>query len=238
MQNFFHANTSKHREACKKASVVLGAIFAVPVLLSFMSLILQTRLWSQTGFVAIRLCIAGGCVALWMLISFAAYAITETAARRITRSTYFEIQGSSLILSRYSGKIHSDISKTQRRLWVIPLENMKAELKNGKITFHGDIRYYEGDSEWLGYHIKRGKPEFDNWWLNSNGYTAVSSVRLPSCFARQGFILKCCRIAQKKQLRLAEQKKLIAVKPSAPRIIKRPIKRRIYTELPTFDRKW
>ena len=72
MQNFFHANTSKHREACKKASVVLGAIFAVPVLLSFMSLILQTRLWSQAGFVTVRLCKAAGCLALWMLISIAA----------------------------------------------------------------------------------------------------------------------------------------------------------------------
>lgn len=238
MQNFFHANTSKHRDAFKKASVVLSAFFSLPVLLSFMSLILQPRQWSQTGFVAVRLCIAVGCVAVWMLICFIAYAITETSARRITRSTYFEIQSGSLILSRYSGKIYGDTGGTQRKLWIIPLDNMKSELKNGRVVFSGDIRLYEGDSERLGYHIKQGKPEFDNWWLNSNGYTKVCSVRLPACFARQGFILKCCRVAQKKQLRLAEQKKLTAKKTNIPRTIKRPVKRRIYTELPTFDRKW
>lgn len=42
---------------CTKASIAIGAVLALPALLSLMSLILQTRNWRTEGFVAARLAI-------------------------------------------------------------------------------------------------------------------------------------------------------------------------------------
>lgn len=62
---------------------------------------------------------------------------------------------------------------------------MKLSVKKGRLVFTGKIRCYEGDSDRLGYHIRQGKPEFDSWWLNENGFREISSLTLPQCFPKQ-----------------------------------------------------
>ncbi len=240
MQNFFHADTSGYRNACKKASVATGAVLALPALLCLMSLIIQTRNWRTDGFVATRLIITVLCVALWLAVTFLMFFICETRARRITRSTYFEIQKSALILSRYGGRIAADTGGTQRKLWIIPFENLKISMKNGRLTFTGNIKYYEGDTDRLGYHIRRGKPEFDNWWLNSNGFTEVKAVTLPSCFTKPKTVFRYCKLAQKRYILQCKKKNSVSKPVSRPKtkMVYRQARRRTYTELPTFDRKW
>ena len=70
MQNFFHADTSKARTVCEKASVAVGAVLALPALLSLMSLIIQTRKWRTEGFLAAGLAIPAICVAVWLAFTF------------------------------------------------------------------------------------------------------------------------------------------------------------------------
>ena len=70
MQNFFHADTSKARTVCEKASVAVGAVLALPALLSLMSLIIQTRKWRTEGFLAAGLAIPAICVAGWLAFTF------------------------------------------------------------------------------------------------------------------------------------------------------------------------
>ncbi len=241
MQNFFHADTSKYRDICKKISVATGAVLALPALLCFISLIVQTRHWRDSGFVIIRLLIPAACTAVWIAVTFLAFFICETRARRVTRSTYFEIQKSSAILSRYGGRIAADTGGIQRKLWIIPYDGMKLSMKNGRLSFKGKIRYYEGDSDRLGYHIKRGKPQFDNWWLNENGFTKLTEITLPSCFLRQKTIFRHCAIAQKRYIMQNEKKNIPTARPvMRPRTktVYRQTRLRTYTELPTFDRKW
>lgn len=241
MQNFFHADTSGYRIACKKASVAAGAVLALPALLCLMSLIIQTRNWRTDGFVTTRLVITAICVALWLAVTFLAFYICEKRARRISRSTYFEIQKSAVILSRYGGRIVADTGGIQRKLWIIPYDGLRLSMKNGKLTFTGSIRYYEGDTDRLGYHIRRGKPEFDNWWLNENGYAEVKSVTLPPCFPKPKTVLRYCKIAQNRYIMQCEKKNKEVSKPvSRPKtkMIYRQTRRRTFTELPTFDRKW
>lgn len=101
---FFHADTSKARTVCEKASVAVGAVLALPALLSLMSLIIQTRMWRTEGFLAAGLAVPAICVAVWLAFTFLLFFICETRSRRIKRCTYFEIQKSAAILSRYGGK--------------------------------------------------------------------------------------------------------------------------------------
>lgn len=224
---------------CTKASIAIGAVLALPALLSLMSLILQTRSWRSEGFVAVRLAIPAICVASWLLLSLMIFLVCETRARRMTRCTYFEIQKGAAVYSRYGGRIFSDIGGTERKLWVIPYDGLKLSLKNGRLTFTGKIRYYEGSSDRLTYHIRRGMPEFDNWWLNDNGFTEVTAVTLPPCFPKQKTICRYCRIAMQRYIGYSEKKKQAESRPAVrPRMIYRQRKRSTYSELPTFDRKW
>lgn len=157
----------------------------------------------------------------------------------MTRSTYFEIQKGAAVYSRYAGRIFSDIGGTERKLWVIPYDGLKLSLKNGRLTFTGKIRYYEGSSDRLNYHIRRGKPEFDNWWLNDNGFVELPTVTLPACFHKQKTICRYCRIAMQRYIGYSEKKMQAVSRPSVrPKMIYRQRKRRAYNELPTFDRKW
>lgn len=111
--------------------------------------------------------------------------------------------------------------------------------KNGRLTFTGKIRYYEGSSDRLTYHIRRGAPEFDNWWFNDNGFTEVKSVTLPSCFTAQKTIFRHCRIAAQRYIKCRDRKKQMQSRPvPRPKMIYRQRKRSSYGELPTFDRKW
>lgn len=204
-----------------------------------MSLILQTRNWRAEGFVAVRLVISAVCVAAWLFFSLVIFLVCETRARHITRSTYFEIQKGAAVYSRYGGRIFSDIGGTERKLWVIPYDGLKLSMKNGRLTFTGKIRYYEGSSDRLNYRIRRGMPEFDNWWLNDNGFTEVSAVTLPPCFPKQKKMYGYCRIAIQRYIRNCEKKKQTQSRPAPrPKMIYRQRKRRTYSELPTFDRKW
>ena len=193
MQNFFHADTSKARTVCEKASVAVGAVLALPALLSLMSLIIQTRKWRTEGFLAAGLAVPAICVAVWLAFTFLLFFICETRSRRIKRCTYFEIQKSAAILSRYGGKISADTGGIQRRLYIIPYDEMKLSVKKGRLVFTGKIRCYEGDSDRLGYHIRQGKPEFDSWWLNENGFREISSLTLPQCFPKQKTIFRHAR---------------------------------------------
>ena len=181
---------------CTKASIAIGAVLALPALLSLMSLILQTRNWRTEGFVAARLAIPVVCVAAWLLLSLVIFLVCESRARHITRNTYFEIQKDAAVYSRYGGRIFSDIGGTERKLWVIPYDGLKLSMKNGRLIFTGKIRYYEGGSDRLTYRIRQGKPEFDNWWLNDNGFTEVTAVTLPPCFPKQKKIFGYwCKVA-------------------------------------------
>lgn len=264
MQNYFHADTSKYRKTAAYISTAAGIILALPALLCLMSLILGYNRVYDEGFVLYRVIIVVGIAALWLIISFLAYSAARTKTERVSRLTYLEIDLHCAILSVYSGSWTVMGYRTvSRTLYVIPLENLKVDYKKGRLKLsvkqpaekeetaaYGKaekivIRKYTGDSETLGYHIRAGKPEFDNWWLDRNGYEAVESIILPPVFRSPSFIARCLKIALRRSERVRSQQKkpqgMPAKKPAyrpGKRVIRyTPARSRNY-EPPTFDRKW
>ena len=69
----------------------------------------------------------------------------------------------------------------------------------------------------------------------------VSSLTLPQCFPKQKTIFRHCSLAQKRYQLRCEKKKAAETKfVSRPktRMVYRQARKRTFTELPTFDRKW
>lgn len=248
MRDYFHVNTTGITKRSSKAIAAVGIILMLPCLLCFISLFFDFRQLYDNSFTLTRLAVIGGCVLAWMLLSFAIYAFARTKVRRQSRFTYFEIQLNNAVLSRYTGSVKSYGKRIYvRQLYIIPFDKVSITMKNGNIIFKGDIRRYEGDNEYLGYHIRRGELKFDNWWYDNNGFTKVETLVLPYNFDKQKFIFRCCKAAQGRSARIAEKRQAArlalqtAEKKNAklPKRLqyKKPVKR-VYTEIPTFDRRW
>lgn len=251
MRDFFHADTSAIAKKRNKAIAAVGIILMMPCLLCFISLFFDFRSRYNSDFTLIRILVIAGCVAVWMISSFVIYVVCENRIKRLSRYTYFELQQDNAILSRYVGCMRSG-GKTVlvRQLYVIPFDKVGISGKNGNIIFKGDIRRYEGDSSYLGYHIGRDGLKFDNWWYDNNGFTIVKSLTLPHSFTKKKFIVRCFKAAQNRSIRIAEKRREIRLASEAalkkcreekklPKALqrKKPV-RRVYTELPTFNRNW
>lgn len=240
MQDYFHPNTTKYLRFVRRFSVTAGIFLAMPVLLCFLSLILGYRELSSPGFRNIRIIIITGCIGFWLISSFVVFAAAVNRKSRVSRYTYLDIQKNAAVLSRYSGSWTVLSKRTYiRTLYIIPLVGTEIKYGNGRIVFKGDIKKYKGDSEWLGYHIKRGELKFDNWWLDNNGCTTVNEISLPADFAKAGFIYRCLKVAQNRSTAIAAKKKKSLGMPSPSAVRHRTAPRkRVYTEVPTFNRKW
>lgn len=248
MRDFFHVNTSGITKNSNKAIAAVGILLMLPCLLCFISLFFDFRQLYDFDFTRTRLLIIVGCVLAWMITAFLIYAFAKIKIRRQSRFTYFEIQQNNAVLSRYAGSVKS-YGKREfvRQLYVMPFDKITVTMKNGNVIFKGDIRRYEGNSEHLGYHIKRGELKFDNWWYDNNGFKEVKTLTLPGNFDKQQFIMRCCKAAQSRNARItqARQEARLAVETANKAVTrlpknmryKNPVKR-VYTEIPTFNRKW
>ena len=251
MRDYFHADTSAITKNANKAIAGIGIALMLPCLLCFVSLFFDFRSLYNNDFTLMRILLIAGCVVLWMISSFVIYVISRNRVRHQSRYTYFELQQDNAILSRYVGTMRSGGKKILvRQLYIIPFDKVSINHKNGNIIFKGSIRKYEGDSDHLGYHIGRDGLKFDNWWYDNNGFTEVKNLTLPHSFTKQKFIVRCFRAAQKRSMRIAE-KRLELKRASEAALAKRreekklpkamqrkkPV-RRVYTELPTFNRNW
>ncbi|MBQ2798928.1 MAG: hypothetical protein IJF09_06020 [Ruminiclostridium sp.] len=251
MQDFFHADTSAITKNSHKAIAAVGIILMLPCLLCFISLFFDFRSLYNNDFTLIRILVIVGCVAGWMISAFLIYVFARNKVKRQSRYTYFELQQDNAILSRYVGCMKSGGKNTLiRQLYIIPFDKVSISHKNGNIIFRGSIRKYEGDSNFLGYHIGRDGLKFDNWWYDNNGFTEVKTLTLPGSFTKKKFITRCFKAAQNRSIRIAEKRREIRLAGEAalkkrreekklPKALqrKKPV-RRVYTELPTFNRNW
>jgi hypothetical protein len=248
VRDFFHADTSAITKNSNKAIAGIGIALILPCLLCFISLFFDFRSLYNNEFTLIRILIIAGCVILWMISSFAIYLFSKNKIKRQSRYTYFELQQDNAILSRYAGCMRSGGKKTLiRQLYIIPFDSVSITYKNGNIIFKGDIRKYEGDSSYLGYHIGRSGLKFDNRWYDNNGFTVVKTLTLPASFTKRKFIVRCFKAAQNRSIRIAEKRRELKMASEAaakkqaklPKALQRKkTVRRVYTELPTFNRNW
>ncbi len=240
MQSFFHPRTKNYTSAYLKASAAVGIVLMLPCILCLIWIIFDFRSLADTRLNVIRLTVIGACIAVWLILSYIFYAAATMKIKRVSRYTYFEIQQSHMVFSQYGGSWKLFGRRTVvRELYIIPFEGTRFTVKNGQLKFSGNIRKYEGDSERMGYHIRRGEIEFDNWWYNDNGYKELKSFTLPDIFGKPSFIFRCCRTAQSRSARIAEKRRLARMHRLSP-VSKIPPKprKRVYSEIPTYNRKW
>lgn len=241
MQDFFHADTKKYIHRRKYLLVFIDAPLLMLGVLGFLTMILNFRQMSDENFFSREVVIVLGTAFIALNLSWLVWEIFSHLIKTRSRYTYFDIEVKDMIFSKYSGCYrHLGHKYIQRKLYIIPVETLKEVTYNPLnkiITLTGEIRCYSLDSQRSGYHIHKGKVEFDNWWLNENGFIKLTKLELPKAFARPKTLAKSIRIAQKRFEYLPAPKKLVIKSPVVMR--KKTSKRhKANVELPTFDRNW
>lgn len=194
VEKYYHAYTQKY-EKRRKAAILL----TVTPLTEFCMLIIWTLMFNlkraaKADF-ALPYCIAVGasiCGGIILCLFYAA--VSEHYIRVNRRYTYFEILPKAAVFSKYKGcYTHFGKKHIQRQLCVIPLKQYeKAYLDEKKrhLILIGEIRIYQGEDGFLGYHVKDGFPVFDRWWYNEaeKSYKTVDMIKLPMDFMQPGKI--------------------------------------------------
>ena len=123
-----------------------------------------------------------------------------------------------------------------RELYLIPFGKLESVSPSGrKLVIRGEIRRYGMESDFLGYHIKKGDIEFDRPWLNIGSFVTLRTAELPCYF---GDPAKICEAISAAKKRFDE-----APKPQkhqfreADYIRRRPV-RRALPDNPDFSRTW
>ena len=145
----------------------------------------------------------------------------------------------AFIFSRYAGEYSLRGEKTiLRTVYVIPMKTFVSaqyDKKKHTLSLKGDIREYMGDSETLGYHIKKGEPDFDRWWLNTNGFKQRNELIIPPIFGSQKNLLRAIKIAKRRFDNIPPPK---PYKFKEPDFVRRRPKARPMPEGMTFNRNW
>lgn len=244
MQEFFHADTRIYKKRCRFWLILINAPLAMVGILGILVLLMNFRLLSDESYVFSVLMLVLGVVFTGMNISWLIYEITCYFVRRQGRYTFVDIGIKEIVFSQYAGQYHHLGAKiTRRRLYVIPLESVdKICYKPNKkqVSIDGKFKLYQMDSRRLGYHIKKGKVDFDNWWLMENSFAEIHNITFPKLFSRPKYLAKCILVA-KKRLKYMPKPRKFEIKN--PVVYRRPVsdRRKRYSnfaELPTYNRKW
>ena len=111
--------------------------------------------------------------------------IANLRLRGHRKYTYIEIAGEQLVISRYVYTSSGDRGFTDfRRLWVMNLSDVEqVTCTRSRIIIQGKGRFFEAPAEWLDYSAgSSGKIDFDYWWYDEYGGSAVSSASFPDSF--------------------------------------------------------
>lgn len=99
--------------------------------------------------------------------------------------TYIEIAEKVVIFSRYSGRIKFTKNPTiYLKLRIVPLGDFDSIqfVNYNRILCRGRCLEYQDTNIRLRYTIWRGNINFENWWLNENGYNEVDEFKFTAAF--------------------------------------------------------
>ncbi|GHV49115.1 hypothetical protein FACS189499_09940 [Clostridia bacterium] len=218
---YFHADTDRFRKQCRLIIAVSFSAVYFGGVLAFLLLFVNLRTFAADG-TARTLLIAAGIAALSeILFAWGVYSFTVRKISNSARYTYADITEGNIIYSSYAGDRWLYGEKFPlRELSVVPLKGLSGagkDVSTGAVVFlcRDDCpgRFYHDTDEKLGYHIRGGVLDFDNWWYNENGFRAMSSVRIPNVFSDPDALLASA---------LEAKRKFDAIPPPKPYVHKEP----------------
>lgn len=245
MRQYFHCDTTVYKRRFKAVVAALLTPLIAACVFCAANVIFNMRSDGDRGFAIFMVFAVVGCVALGMIICFAAAYVTDKKSRRHARYTYFDILPHGMVYSRYAGEHMLYGERTiYRRLCYIPFAQLTAVSRDGKqspssITLMGEIREYFFSSDNLGYHIgEDGDICFDNAELNERFFEKRQKLVISGDFGNtrqlersiQHYLELFRNAPAKKQFNIADH---IAARR----------KRTLHTsnallDMPSFDRRW
>ena len=241
MRSYFHCSTAKFRRRRSVALVLVGSVCAESAVISFIvmffgifgsgvpgnDLLVRVTLTAAAAF-----CIAGPA------LCFLAASYADKRSARHSRYTYLDIQLKFAVISVYSGEMRIlGRNEVFRELYVIPFKEFvsaKASRDGKKLVIRGKMRRYGMESDFLGYHIRKGDIEFDRMWLNVGSFEEIEDAELPSYF---GDPVKIAAVIMEAKKRFDEIPKPQKHVPPPKPAVRRPI-RRVLPDEPDFSRSW
>ncbi len=238
MQTFFHSSTKKYE---KRASVVL-VLTVTPLvqccIIVILTLMFNFRRLDQVSLLVPLLIICGASILLGMLAAWITIELKTRAVKRNARYTYLDVQLKAFIFSRYDGEFFCGDQKIiNRQLYIVPFEDFeKAETdEKNALVISGKIRFYKGISHRMGYHIRDGKVDFDNWWYNLTGWEEIPQLRIENVFENPKEIAETLAAAKKRFTEIPPPKPYVFREAD---FIRRRPKPRILPDDMSFNRQW
>lgn len=99
--------------------------------------------------------------------------------------TYIEIAQKVVIFSRYSGRVKFTKNPTiYLKVRIIPLDDFRSIqfVNYNRFLCTGKVLEYLDTNIRLRYTIWRGSINFENWWLNENGYEEIDEFKFTCAF--------------------------------------------------------
>ena len=237
MRTFFHCSTKKYE---KRAAVVLTLSITPLVqccIIVILTLMFNFRRLDQVTLLVPLLITCCSCILLGMIIAWVTLELKTRAVKRNARYTYLDIQLKAFVFSRYDGEFSFDGERViNRRLYTVDFEDFEsARTEENALVIRGKIHYYKGMSHRMGYHIKDGKIDFDNWWYNLTGWEEITELRIENVFEKPALIAESLAAAKKRFDEIPPPKPYVFKEAD---FIRRRPKPRILPDDMNFNRQW
>jgi len=202
--------------------IFLAALPALSVLISLFIIVLVfivrlgTTLPQQMYRTIFYLAYAS--VAYGFVVCLIGSVIEEILIRAHREHTYIQIADSVMIVSQHCRTVFRDWKWVHyKKMWVLKLSEVEnAECVRNHITLNAPARYFNEESDWLGYHRTDEGIEFERWWYDNNGGKLVSSFEITDFYTHGErivrHILHCAdKVRDREQRRARFRQEMLAI---------------------------
>ncbi|MCM1329119.1 MAG: hypothetical protein NC253_06710 [Ruminococcus sp.] len=191
----------------------LASIPAVSVIVSLLAVVLIFVLWLREEMP----------LEMYRTIFYAAYAacaygfavcligsvIEDILIKAHREHTYIHIAGTVMVVSQHVRTVFNEGRWVHyKKMWVVKLADVEnVECVRNRLTITAKARFFNENSEWLGYRREGDGIAFDRWWYDQNGGKDVSSIEITDFYTYGERIARhITNIAQKTRERDARRK--------------------------------
>ncbi len=124
--------------------------------------------------------VAYGAVAYSFAVCLIGSVLEEILIRAHREHTYIQIADSVMIVSQHCRTVFRDWKWVHyKKMWVLKLSEVEnAECIRNHITLTAPARYFNEESDWLGYKRTDEGIAFERWWYDTNGGKNVNSLEI------------------------------------------------------------
>lgn len=162
----------------------LASIPAVSVIVSLLAVVLIFVFWLHEEMP----------LEMYRTIFYAAYAacaygfvvcligsvIEEILIKAHREHTYIHIAGTVMVISQHVRTVFNEGKWVHyKKMWVVKLADVEnVECVRNHLTITAKARFFNENTEWLGYRREGDGIAFNHWWYDQNGGKDVSSIEI------------------------------------------------------------